>query len=154
MGHSFLMPGVMYLMLFVPSDRICLIKKIKSNKQTQHELDMQQCRHRKINMLESLLAVLITLCIFYTFYIQTSTNRKWRDKQFGLSDCCCDLLRLCGLHLQHAVAILVAIVTEQVIRRRLTSLDDEDALWGQGRENGERIHVDWNPGDIGEEEGN
>lgn len=70
--------------------------------------------------------------------------------QFGSSDCRHGLLGFWGLHLQHAVAVLVAIVAEQVIWRRLTSLNDEDALWGQGGENCERIHVDWDPGDIRE----
>lgn len=164
MRHSFQIPGLMCLeehifrcFLFQMTASVWLKKQTKQNthshtqktKQKQkHELNMQQCRNRKQYMLKSLVAFLITLCIFYTFYIQTSINRKWRDKQLGCSDCCCDLLGLCGLHLQYAVAILVAIVAEQVIWRRLTSLDDKNALWGQGGKNGERIHVNWDPGDI------
>lgn len=57
-----------------------------------------------------------------------------------------------GLHL-HRVATLGALVAEEVIRRRLASFDDEDALRGQGSENGQRVHIYRDPGETEEKRG-
>lgn len=55
------------------------------------------------------------------------------------------LLGLGGLHLQR-IATREALVAEQVIGRRLPGLDDEDALGGQRGEDGQRVHIDRDPG--------
>lgn len=59
------------------------------------------------------------------------------------------LLGLGGLHLQ-CVATLGAIIAEQVIWRRLPCFDDEDALRGQGGENGQRVHIYRDPDETEE----
>lgn len=51
------------------------------------------------------------------------------------------LLGLEGLHLLCVSTLQGAVVAEEVIRRRLPGFDDEDALGGQGGENGYRVHI-------------
>lgn len=48
------------------------------------------------------------------------------------------------LHLQY-VTTLGALIAEEVIWRRLPSFNDKDAFRRQGGENGQRVHIYWDP---------